>query len=101
MRATGRARLILTAMATPRVVPALVQSGSAPFELEDETVDRRFECDLCGEEVEGEPAGRGLFIWTRGEELRYEEPPLCEKCGAAVYLTAMNGFLIADEEEEG
>jgi hypothetical protein len=37
-------------------------------------------CDACGRVIEGEPAARGLFLWTRGEEVRYEEPPLCSRC---------------------
>jgi len=54
-------------------------------------------CDACGEEIEGAPAGSGLFLWTRGEEVRYEEPPLCERCA---YAIAVGGTLQADVEEE-
>ena len=55
-------------------------------------------CDACGEEIEGVPAGSGLFLWTRGEEVRYEEPPLCEQCA---YAIAVGGTLQMDVEEEG
>jgi len=34
--------------------------------------------------IEGEPAGHGLYIWTRGDEIRYEEPPLCTRCANAI-----------------
>ena len=54
-------------------------------------------CDACGEEIEGLPAGSGLFLWTRGEEVRYEEPPLCERCA---YAIAVGGTLQMDVEEE-
>ena len=57
------------------------------------------ECDACGTELIGEPAGRGLYIWTRGDEVRYEEPPLCAQCATAIGLTAL--ALFSMEEEEG
>lgn len=59
-----------------------------------------FDCDMCGEHFEGEPAGSGLFMWTRGEELRFEEPPLCEACAQNVTLDALTRWE-AEEEEEG
>jgi len=39
-----------------------------------------------------------LFLWTRGEEVRYEEPPLCEHCA---YAIAVGGTAQWDGEEEG
>jgi hypothetical protein len=57
-----------------------------------------FECDVCGKRFDGEPAGSGLFLWTRGDEVRYEEPPLCEECASKVTLGALVAF--EDEEEE-
>ena len=35
-------------------------------------------CDVCDISIEGEPAGRGLYMWSRGDELRFEEPALCD-----------------------
>jgi hypothetical protein len=56
-------------------------------------------CDACGETIEGSPAGSGLFLWTRGEEVRYEEPPLCERCA---YAIAVGGTLQwGDVDDEG
>jgi len=56
-------------------------------------------CDSCGEPIDGSPAGSGLFLWTRGEEVRYEEPPLCERCA---YAIAASGTLqLMSEDEEG
>lgn len=57
------------------------------------------QCDACDEPLEGEPAGRGLFMWTRGDEVRFEEPALCDKCAVAIGITALSSFSV--EEEEG
>jgi hypothetical protein len=57
-----------------------------------------FECDACGKRFEGEPAGHGLYVWTRGDETRYEEPPLCESCANAIGLTAL---ALWELEEDG
>jgi hypothetical protein len=67
-------------------------------------------CDVCQsplpapEDVDaGDPlagiSGRGLLVWARGEERRYQEPPLCPSCAAAIGLTALSRWEI--EEEEG
>ncbi|RYZ05517.1 MAG: hypothetical protein EOO73_19905 [Myxococcales bacterium] len=58
-----------------------------------------FDCDMCGEHFDGEPAGSGLFMWTRGEEVRFEEPPLCEACAQNVTLDALTRFEVEEEEE--
>ena len=57
--------------------------------LDDEPVAATFSCDMCGAECEGRPAASGLFVWHRGDELRYEEPPLCEACSGALTLGAV------------
>jgi hypothetical protein len=67
-------------------------------------------CDVCAGPLEPgsdgetdghghEVSGRGLLVWTRGEERRYQEPPLCPGCAAAIGLTALSRWEI--EEEEG
>jgi hypothetical protein len=43
--------------------------------------------------------GRGLLVWSRGEERRYQEPPLCSGCAAAIGVSALQRWEI--EEEEG
>lgn len=55
-------------------------------------------CDACDKPIEGEPAGRGLFLWTRGGEVRYEEPPLCAECAGTIAVVAMSAWEL---EEEG
>ena len=59
-----------------------------------------FECDSCGKWIDGEPGGAGLFVWTRGDEVRYEEPPLCEECASEIAVGALIRW-DTEEEEEG
>lgn len=62
-------------------------------------------CDVCAARVTDADddgyavPGRGLYVWARGDERRYEEPPLCPGCAAAVGVSAMARWEI--EEEEG
>ena len=65
---------------------------------DDEAEKDPVRCDACGEPIAGSPAGSGLFLWTRGDEVRYEEPPLCESCACAI---AVGGMLQWEGEEEG
>jgi hypothetical protein len=58
-----------------------------------------FECDSCGKRIEGEPAGRGLYVWTRGDEVRYEEPPLCSACANAIGLAALAQWELEEDGE--
>lgn len=59
-------------------------------------------CDLCGERIPkgDETGGSGLYVWTRGDEVRYEEPPLCATCGPDLAVTAFRRWY-EEEEEEG
>jgi hypothetical protein len=45
------------------------------------------------------PPGSGLLLFVRGDEVRYEEPPLCSRCSVAIGVTALVRW--AEEEEEG
>jgi hypothetical protein len=88
-------------MSLSRVSAVLPMPGDATEDTPSEPPPPPvYECDLCGESFEGAPAGAGLLLWTRGEEVRAEEPPLCESCGAQLLLGAMLRFA-DDEEEEG
>ena len=53
-------------------------------------------CDACGEPIDGEPAGLGMFLWTRGDDVREEDAPLCAACATAIGMTA-----IAVAEDDG
>ena len=71
----------------------LFQKASAP------------QCDACGlpvtRDAEGSmaPSGSGLYVWARGDEVRYEEPPLCSDCAAAIGLTQLQLWEQEDDEE--
>lgn len=58
-----------------------------------------YECDHCGRAFDGIPGGSGLLIWTRGDEVRYEEPPLCEECAAKISVGALLRWEVEEEEE--
>jgi hypothetical protein len=55
-------------------------------------------CDACDAPV-ADGAGSGLLIFARGDEAKYEEPPLCARCSVAIGVTALVRW--AEEEEEG
>ena len=65
-------------------------------------------CDVCASmltkddaESDGDESasGRGLLVWSRGDERRYQEPPLCPSCATAIGVSALQRWEI--EEEEG
>ncbi len=56
-------------------------------------------CNACDAPIRGEPAGRGLFMWKRGDDVQLEEPPLCPRCATAIGVSALRHFEV--EEEEG
>lgn len=65
-------------------------------------------CDACGgaldedgvdpEGTYGVP-GQGVYLWARGDEVRFERAPLCPSCASAIGMTALARWEI--EEEEG
>jgi hypothetical protein len=88
------------------VTPGFVTAGHAVL-FQDGEAHR---CDVCSdtldedEKVDGDDRGfdvrgRGLLVWSRGEERRYQEPPLCASCAAAIGVSALQRWEI--EEEEG
>lgn len=56
-------------------------------------------CDVCDVPLPDEPAGHGLYVWYRGDEIRIEEPALCCGCATAIGVTALSAW--DAEEEEG
>ena len=84
-----------TSFDEPRVLPG-------PTDADDPGGNPRpatFQCDACGRACEGTPGGSGLFVWTRGDEVRYEEPPLCEDCAAEITVGALMRWDVEQEEE--
>jgi hypothetical protein len=62
------------------------------------------QCDACGCDLDAEQeldqlGGRGVYMWTRGDEIRFEDAPLCPSCASAIGMTALARWEI--EEEEG
>jgi hypothetical protein len=93
-------------------VPAAHGEDTAPAEWASEDAlfagggDAR--CDACGATLlTDEPdalggygvAGSGMYMWTRGDEVRVESAPLCPSCASAIGMTALARWGI--EEEEG
>jgi hypothetical protein len=90
----------------PGIPPGFVTAGHAV--LFEEADPHR--CDVCGSEAGADPSdvdddsgydvrGSGLLVWSRGEERRYQEPPLCAACAAAIGVSALQRW--ETEEDEG
>ena len=85
-------------------IAGFVTAGHAVL-FEDAEAPR---CDVCAGALtrddaatddEESSSGRGLLVWSRGEERRYQEPPLCAACATAIGVSALQRWEI--EEEEG
>jgi hypothetical protein len=90
----------------PKFVAGFVTAGHAI--LFEDTQNHR--CDVCSDALETDEndssheareshTGRGLLVWSRGDERRYQEPPLCASCAAAIGVTALQRW--EAEEDEG
>jgi hypothetical protein len=88
-----------TELALPAFIPIDAVADAAVRELWAAQGKSEHRCDACDEPIEGEPAGSGLYVWTRGSEVRYEEPALCARCATAIGISALAGWTV--EEEEG
>ncbi len=85
---------------TPIVAADEVAQMALMLRTEAEAKGKTVRCDACDGEIEGEPAGSGLYMWSRGDdELRFEEPPLCEGCATAIGTTALRRWDEEDDEE--
>jgi hypothetical protein len=56
-------------------------------------------CSVCDGEIDGEPGGTGLLMWTRGEETRFDEPPICGDCARTLNVTAFARWTAEESEE--
>jgi hypothetical protein len=100
MRAPGARRILLVSMSATLRASTPPEEPAAEDRSQGETREKRFQCDACGGWFEGEPGGAGLLLWTRGDEVRYEEPPLCESCASEIAVGALVKW-DTEEEEEG
>jgi hypothetical protein len=82
---------VILSVAADGVAEAALRAG------QERATEQR--CDACDRPLDGEPAGRGLYMWTRGDEVRFEEPALCDECATAIGVTALAAWSV--EEEEG
>jgi hypothetical protein len=85
--------------APPHIVAISIDTfaDAALARVRDGLVKGDVHCDACEALIEGEPFGRGVFVTTRGEETRYEEPLLCPTCATAIGLRANRDMEIEDE----
>ena len=79
--------------------PYALMRCDACSQLVDASLDRAFSPYARAKEAESAPVGSGLLVFARGDEVRYEEPPLCARCSVAIGVTALVRW--AEEEEEG
>lgn len=63
--------------------PRVLDDGA--IVMDDDSV----RCDACSEPIEGEPFGQGMYLWSRGDEVRSENAPLCESCSTAIGMAAL------------
>lgn len=89
----------VTAVYEERRANEVVQAPPLVSCTGEEIPAKRFECDLCGKQIEGTPAGSGLLLWHRGDEMRVDEPPLCEKCASRITINAVVKWALEGEEE--
>lgn len=55
-------------------------------------------CSVCDEPIEGGHS-TGLFMWTRGDEVRFDEPPVCPTCSSAIGVAAFYRWYASNDEE--
>lgn len=68
----------------------------------DDADAEHLECDVCGEILETDDgfqlSGRGLWLTTRGDEIRFEEPPICAKCSTGIGVFVHSMWMAREEE---
>ena len=67
------------------------------FLAKDTSVEQQKSCDMCGQLIEGEPAGEGVYVWSRAGQTIHEQAPLCHDCSFVVCVAAHTMFEIEDE----
>lgn len=55
-------------------------------------------CDVCDAVVDADDALPALYVFTRGEERRYEEPPVCARCAHALGAAQLRRWQVEDDE---
>lgn len=57
-------------------------------------------CHVCESAVAPEDLSRGLLVWSRGDEIRLEEPALCKDCSAVLGISALAQWRREEDDEE-
>ncbi len=81
----------------PRVVASYAADDIALAALQRRQPEA-LSCNACDAPIRGEPAGRGLLMWTRGDSVQLEEPPLCPRCATAIGVSAIRHWELDEEE---
>lgn len=97
-RARARAARNLVAIPIDSVADAAIAARTA-------SIPPSMQCDVCDTPVAPDPANdemvaKGLYVWSRGDERRYEEPPLCERCATVLGIAALSTWRRQEEEDE-
>lgn len=77
-------------------IDTVADAAIAARALAEPEVER---CSVCAARVIGE-SHRGLFVWSRGDERRFEEPILCEPCATVLGISALATWRRIEEEDE-
>jgi len=86
-------------MSLPPPPRAIYLSSDRPPPAPAIEEDPGLRCDVCEQFIEGDPAGEGVYLWSRGDDLYRERAPLCLDCATAIGVTALRAF--EEEEEDG
>lgn len=60
--------------------------------------DEQLACSVCDEPIEGRHS-TGLLMWSRGDEIRFDEPPVCPACSSTIGVAAFYRWITASDEE--
>jgi hypothetical protein len=88
--------------ANPAPLPDVAPEVASEVAMADGAPATRIECDICGEPIDVDDdafVGKGVFLSVRGDEVRYENAPLCSACATAIGINALIRAEI--EEDEG
>ena len=60
-------------------------------------VEEAVTCSVCDEVIEGGHT-TGLMMWTRGEEVRFDEPAVCNVCSSAIGVAAFYRWCVGTDD---
>lgn len=84
----------LSALPVPVISVAIDDVALASLRRE---VDEDVTCSVCDEVIEGGHS-TGLMMWTRGEEVRFDEPAVCNVCSSAIGVAAFYRWCVGTDD---